>query len=103
MELTWKCLCLNSDYYYGDLCQYKTTKLRVREIISKSFALIAIAVISSTCAFIIIMDVLKYVFHIDPVAFERDNYRKRCEALRRAKRPIKMHGTKIALRFQYIS
>ncbi|CAF2035575.1 unnamed protein product [Rotaria magnacalcarata] len=103
VAMQWKCSCLDSAYYYGDLCQFKTNKLKIREILSSSFAFIAIGVISVTCGFVIVMDVLKYVFHIDPVECERDNYRKRREAQRRARRPIKPNQTKIALRFQYVS
>ncbi|CAF3807786.1 unnamed protein product [Rotaria magnacalcarata] len=103
VAMQWKCSCLDSAYYYGDLCQFKTNKLKIREILSSSFAFIAIGVISVTCGFVVVMDVLKYVFHIDPVECERDNYRKRREAQRRARRPIKPNQTKIALRFQYVS
>ncbi|CAF1317461.1 unnamed protein product [Rotaria sp. Silwood1] len=103
VESVWKCLCVESTYYYGDYCQFKTTTLKVKEILSKSFASIAIGAIITTCAFVIVMDVLKYVFHIDPVATERDNYRKRREEQRRARRPIKNNQWKLALRFQYVS
>ncbi|CAF3629706.1 unnamed protein product [Rotaria socialis] len=103
VAMQWQCLCLNSVYYYGDLCQFKTNKLKIREILSSSFAYIAIGAISVTCTFVIVMDVLKYAFHIDPVECERDNYRRRREAQRRAKRPIKPNEAKVALRFQYVS
>jgi hypothetical protein len=99
----WKCLCLDSSLYYGDYCQFKTGKLELREILSKSFASIAIGIIISTCTFIVVMDILKYIFHIDPVAYERESYRKRREEQRRARRPIKNNEPKLALRFQYVS
>ncbi|CAF4289609.1 unnamed protein product [Rotaria sp. Silwood2] len=103
VELVWKCLCVNSKFYYGDFCQFKTSTLVIKEILSKSFASIAIGAIATTCAFVIVMDVLKYVFHIDPVETERDNYRKRREEQRRARQPIKNNQWKLALRFQYVS
>ena len=49
------------------------------------------------------MDVLKYAFHIDPVEYERDSYRRRLELQRRARRPLKSNGPKIAVRFQYVT
>ena len=103
VELQWKCLCLDSSLYYGDYCQFKTTKLQIREILSKSFASIAIGAIIATCTFIAVMDILKYAFHIDPVERERESYRRRREERRRARRPIKNNQPKIALRFQYVS
>lgn len=103
VELMWKCICLDSTLYYGDFCQFKTGKLKLQEILSKSFASIAIGAIITTCTFIIIMDVLKYCFHIDPVEYERDSYRKRLEERRRARQPIKNNELKLALRFQYVS
>jgi hypothetical protein len=81
----------------------KTNKLVVLEVLSKSFASIAIAAIITTCLFILIMDILKYIFHIDPVRYERNDYRKRIEDRRRARRAIKNNQTKLALRFQYVT
>jgi hypothetical protein len=102
-DFMWKCVCLDSSLYYGDYCQFQTSKLMIREILSKSFASIAIAVISTTCAFIVIMDILKYCFRIDPVEYERESYRKRLAERRRARRQNKRKGPRFALRFQYVS
>ena len=103
VDFMWKCLCLDTSLYYGDYCQFKTNKLVIREILSKSFASIAIGVISTTCGFILIMDILKYFFHIDPVEYERESYRKRLDERRRARRQIKEREPKFALRFQYVT
>ncbi|CAF0946542.1 unnamed protein product [Rotaria sordida] len=103
VELMWQCLCLDTTFYYGDYCQFKTSTLKIKEMLSKSFASIAIGAIVTTCTFVIVMDVLKYVFHIDPVEYERDNYRKRREAQKRARRPVKKNQLNVALRFQYVS
>lgn len=103
VEAAWQCLCLDTSFYYGDYCQYKTLKLKIKEILSKSFASIAIGAIVTTCTFVVIMDVLKYFFHIDPVGSERDNYRKRREARRRARQKPKKEQQNVALRFQYVS
>jgi hypothetical protein len=103
VEMSWVCLCLDASLYYGDYCQYKTNKLKIREILSKSFAAVAIGAIVTTCTFVVIMDVLKYAFHIDPVEYDRESYRKRREARKRARQPVKNNHPKIALRFQYVS
>ncbi|CAF0966026.1 unnamed protein product [Adineta steineri] len=102
-DMHWKCVCLDSTLYYGDYCQFKTSKLEVKEILSKSFASIAIASLIVTCGFILIMDILKYFFHIDPVEYERETYRKRRDQRRRARKPPKNGDMKLALRFQYIA
>jgi hypothetical protein len=96
-------LCLDPKLYYGTYCQYTTGKLKLQEILSKSFAWIAIGMIIGTCTFIVIMDILRYAFDIDPVQGEREGYRKRLEERRRARRRTRHHGPKIALRFQYLS
>ena len=103
VDLQWKCQCTDSNFYYGDHCELKTTVLRIREILSRSFATVAIGAIVTTCSFIVIMDVLKYAFLIDPVEAERDTYRKRRERLRRARRPPPINGPNIAIRFQYVN
>jgi hypothetical protein len=103
VELTWKCICLDSTLYYGAYCQYATGKLKLREILSKSFASIAIGTMITTCTFIVIMDILKYAFNIDPVEAERESYRKRLEDRRRARRSTRNYEPKLALRFQYVS
>ncbi|CAF1227208.1 unnamed protein product [Adineta steineri] len=102
-DMHWKCVCLDPTLYYGDYCQFKTSKLEVKEILSKSFASIAIASLIVTCGFILVMDILKYFFHIDPVEHERETYRKRRDQRRRARKPPKDGDMKLALRFQYIA
>ena len=102
-NMVWECLCLDASLYYGDYCQFKTSKLIIREILSKSFASIAIGVIVTTCTFVVVMDVLKYCFRIDPVESERESYRKRLEARRHARRPMRNNEPRLALRFQYVS
>jgi hypothetical protein len=68
--LSWSCVCLSS-MYSGTYCQDKSAALVVREVLSKSFAFIAITAITAVFVFVIIMDVLKYGFKIDPVDRER--------------------------------
>jgi len=70
------CECLGNYYYYGQYCEKMTTKVRIFKVVSKSFAYIAILAITLVALFIIIMDILKYGFGIDPVEEERERMRK---------------------------
>jgi hypothetical protein len=53
------------------------TSLLVRQYVSKGFAYVVIIVLVATAAFIIILDILKYVFGIDPVREERERIRRK--------------------------
>jgi hypothetical protein len=55
----------------------------VRLLISKSFAYIAIFAMISVAMFIVVMDVLKYFFGIDPVGEEMKKMRKKKQAKKR--------------------
>ena len=102
-NMVWKCRCLDSTLYYGDYCQFQTSSLTVQKALSKSFASVAITAIVTTCSFVIVMDALKYIFHIDPVKTERENYQKQNEAEKEAKRSIRLNQPHVAIRFQYIA
>ena len=99
INMAWQCTCLDSSLFYGDYCQFQTNFLLIRKALSRSFASIAITIIFSTCSFIVLMDILKYVFHIDPAKAERQRYRKRQEE---RKQSPKSSSPKVAIRFQYI-
>jgi len=73
--LNYSCECLGSDFS-GRHCEITSTKLLLLNIVSKSFAYIAILAISTVVMFIIIMDILKYCFGIDPVEEERERMRR---------------------------
>lgn len=75
--MTWSCECLDDLLYSGTYCQDKSSTLAVKEALSKSFAVVAIVAICCVAGFIIIMDILKYVFKIDPV--DRERYRLKME------------------------
>jgi hypothetical protein len=98
--MAWKCICLDPTYYYGNYCQFETNTLQVRKVLSRSFASIAITVLVFTCSFILLMDILKYVFHVDPVKTESEKSQKQKEE---GKRAVKSNVPKVAIRFQYIS
>ena len=69
--LNWTCECLSASMFHGRYCEHKSTALVVQQILSKSFASIAISAIVILFSFVIIMDILKYGFGIDPVDRER--------------------------------
>ncbi len=99
INIAWKCTCLDSTLFYGNYCQFQTNSLQIKKAISRSFASVAITAIVSTCSFVIFMDILKYVFHLDPVKTERQKLQKKEEE----KRAVKPNVPKIAIRFQYVA
>ena len=101
--MEWKCICLDSTFYYGSYCQFQTNALQIRKALSKSFASVAITAIIVTCSFVILMDILKYVFHIDPVKTERQKLHRKQEQEQQAKRTARQDVPKVAIRFQYIA
>lgn len=104
----WTCRCINDYLYSGTLCEHKSSYVVIREIVSRSFAAVAIGCMSAVVSFVIIMDVLKYCFHIDPVETERNSYRENENSHQREKererRRKMLNGQQpsVALRFQYI-
>lgn len=94
-HLSWSCQCLDSSLYSGTYCEQKSSSLTAKEILSKSFAIVAIIFICLVVSFVIIMDVLKYVFNIDPV--DRELRRMRLEQEKkeqkkfRKKKPTKVY------------
>jgi hypothetical protein len=70
------CECLD-DSYYGQHCEHTAKRIIIYKIISKSVSYIAIIVMASVAMFIVIMDILKYCFGIDPVHEERERLRRK--------------------------
>ena len=69
--LLWSCRCIDSSLYSGTYCQDKSSALTTKEALSKSLGIVAIIAICCVVGFILLMDILKYVFKIDPVDRER--------------------------------
>jgi hypothetical protein len=101
-NMAWKCICLDPTLYYGEYCQIQTTALQVKKTVSKSFASIAITAIVLTCSFIVLMDILKYGFHVDPIKTERMLKQQEAQAEKEAKR-VARSAPKVAVRFQYVA
>jgi hypothetical protein len=85
--LSWTCECLDSSYYSGTYCQYESSALVTKQILSKSFAIVAIISLCCVVGFVIIMDILKYVFKIDPV--DRERYRLKMEKEKQEEKKFK--------------
>jgi len=98
--LSWSCRCLDSTY--GKYCENKLASLIIKQALSKSFASIAITAITVVFIFVITMDILKYVFNIDPVDRER-KLMKLEQQKRQFNKKKEKKKTKIALKFFYIS
>ncbi|UJR32179.1 hypothetical protein I4U23_019643 [Adineta vaga] len=109
----WSCLCTNSHLYSGTYCEHKSSGLRTKEIVSRSFACVAIGCLATVVSFIIIMDILKYGFKINPVGSETETWRAKKEhqyrEARRRRRGLKKKefnnpkSPVVALRFNYIN
>ncbi len=70
-HLSWSCECLGS-LYFGTYCEETSNEIKIKQVLSKSFASIAIVAIVLVFLFVIIMDILKFVFGIDPICSERE-------------------------------
>ena len=78
--------CIYLAGYYGQHCEYTTTKFRIYRILGKSVSYIAIIVMTFVAAFVIITDILKYGFGIDPTCEESRRLQQEKRAKRR--RPV---------------
>ncbi|UJR24470.1 hypothetical protein I4U23_005845 [Adineta vaga] len=83
----YQCECLGESYS-GRHCEIKSTALITHQVVSKSFASIAIVGISSIIIFIITMDIMKYCFGIDPVRGELERIRRKKRRYEKPKPPI---------------
>jgi hypothetical protein len=78
----YKCECLGESSS-GRHCENVATKIKIYRIVSKSFGYVAIIAIISVAMFIVIMDILKYCFGIDPVHEERQRIRRKKQIKKR--------------------
>ncbi|UJR29646.1 hypothetical protein I4U23_017194 [Adineta vaga] len=85
MLLNFTCECTAADFT-GRFCEVQSTKLVIKTIVKKAFGYIAITAIVSLISTIVILDILRYVFKIDPIAKDRRNLRRR-RYQQRKKRP----------------
>ena len=81
----YKCECLG-DHYYGEHCEFTTPRIIIYKTVSKSLAYIAILAMTIVVMFVVIMDVLKYCFGIDPVHEERERLQQ--EKRQKKRKPV---------------
>ena len=74
--LDYRCYCLTTAFS-GRYCENKATDLVVKEATSKTLAYVAILAISSVVLFVIVLDLLKYGFKIDPVRYKPKRIHKK--------------------------
>ncbi len=80
--LNYSCDCFG-DSYSGRDCEITANRIIILKIVSKSLAYIAIIGMTTVATFVIIMDILKYCFGIDPVHEERERIRREKRAKKR--------------------
>ena len=73
--MNYTCECLGESYS-GRHCEIISNQMIIRQTITKSLSYIAIIALTIVAMFIVVMDILKYCFGIDPVQEERDRLRK---------------------------
>ena len=95
--LNYTCECLGNSYS-GRHCEIISQSTYVRQMVSKSFAYIAIIALALLAMFVVLMDVLKYGFGIDPVKHEWERLR-----LLRLKKLLKRRRKPIVIRFKYVN
>ncbi|CAF0903803.1 unnamed protein product [Adineta ricciae] len=83
--LNYTCQCFSGSYS-GQHCEITSSRTVAFQTLSKSFAYIVIVAIISTAMFIIVMDVLKYGFNIDPAGKDLLK-RKQAKKGSRSRRP----------------
>jgi hypothetical protein len=83
--LNYTCECLGTSYS-GRHCEIRASKIIIYTIVSKSFAYIAIIAITFVAMFIVIMDILKYCFGIDPTREDLEIIRRK--KLLRKRKPV---------------
>ena len=86
--MNFTCECTSVEYS-GRYCESVSSTLATKQKVTRSFGYIVIIIIVSFMLFIITLDVLKYVFGIDPVS---DDYRRMQTKKQLAKRrPVILH------------
>ena len=91
----YKCECVSASHS-GRLCETVANSLVVRQAVSKSLSYLAILFLLLVVGLIVFMDVLTYVFHIDPVG---DEHRR----LQREKAQKKALKHVVAVRYLYVN
>jgi hypothetical protein len=89
------CECFGKSFS-GRHCEITASSIVVRQMACKSFGYIAIFALTTVFMFVVIMDVLKYGFGIDPT-------REELERIRRKKQMKKVQHESVVQRFVYVN
>ena len=76
MSQNYTCDCLGSSFS-GRYCEVKSSQLKVHEVVSRSFAFVAICAMITAAMFIVVMDILKHGFGIDVASKDRKPPRRK--------------------------
>ena len=82
-----RAICECVDGYFGEFCQKHRGELITQKAASKSLAYIAIIALCCVVAFVVVLDILKYFFGIDPAKEERKRMREK-KKRRKKRRPV---------------
>lgn len=91
--LSYSCLCLAGSYA-GRTCEVAEKRLVTLQMVSRSFAYVAIIAIVGVAIVVVVLDILKYCFGIDPV--HRKRQKKKSRQRKKRKKPVQI------IRFKYI-
>ncbi|CAF2124957.1 unnamed protein product [Rotaria magnacalcarata] len=90
--LNYTCECLG-DSYSGRHCEIPSMKTTILKTVSKSFAYIAIIAMISVAMFIVIMDILKYCFGMDPTRGDLERIQQKRRKSRVVLQLVYVHST----------
>ncbi|CAF4414712.1 unnamed protein product, partial [Rotaria magnacalcarata] len=76
----------------GRHCEITSMKITILKTVSKSFAYIAIIAMISVAMFIVIMDILKYCFGMDPTRGDLERIRREKRKSRAIQRLVYTHA-----------
>ena len=79
------CACSSSSYS-GRHCEIEASSLVARKVASKSLAFIAIICVCIVIGFVVVLDGLKYIFHIDPTRRLREQLRQQRTVQKKSKK-----------------
>jgi hypothetical protein len=85
--LNYSCECLGTSYS-GRNCEITSKTTAVFKIVSKSCGYIAILSLTLVVGFIVVMDILKYGFGIDPVKDDLERIRRKKQAKKAKRAPV---------------
>ena len=83
----YSCECLDTSYS-GRRCENVATSRIIRQTVARSLGYIGILSIIFVAGFVVVMDVLKYCFGIDPVKEELERIQRTKAMKRRKHRPV---------------